>query len=696
MESNYTKQEWKDYDESKDFQTNVGEGGVATAEKMDHIEQGIYDANIPYTVGSVTTGAEASVVINPDKSIDFVIPSNGSTEKSFGVSTSAPIEGIISKDTVVGENPGFILGPDGTVYEVKGTDVDGNYIVEASHSIQIKGEKGDPGEQGPQGEKGETGEQGPAGQDGATGQSAYELWKAQPGNEDKTETDFLASLKGEKGDKGDPGEGGSDMGNYIGEAPSHPKSMSAEVTDNSTSKPVINVNFSPGATNSGCNYGGMAMLVKEGSVPESFDDAEIVAEVLEGTNTLSWPVSPKTPVEEETTMHFGVSIAPFSTNKAYNKLMKFSELVDVDIVPIRNVWKSYSIGASASETASICSSSFYPGCIIKQPDGFYYGFNGENKLAKMNADTFETTAIDDTTEWSFNTLNEFANTYIPEHFPEKAHSNLSGGADGGAYYVKGNYMYILGDLLGRTSDSSPATAILCIIKIDITTGSYEVFTSDDLNTHDEPGWVGSNGLRYMALPFAQGDDVFFLTRYYVDDAGDPSPFEYAVFKCGADNRLEKIEDYTLQEGIITNGFGSILLMNETEETVKYHITTGKNVSILTLDKNAKSVTMISDVVTASKIASADGDITLRDSEIKSIDGIDPSERYYFITCSTSANYYICYDSEKNSIYKIQGDISNSYGDKFMYIGCGENKLYATTYPDSYNTIDRIELRFEEE
>ena len=208
MESNYTKQEWKDYDESKDFQTNVGEGGVATAEKMDHIEQGIYDANIPYTVGSVTTGAEASVVINPDKSIDFVIPSNGSTEKSFGVSTSAPIEGIISKDTVVGENPGFILGPDGTVYEVKGTDVDGNYVVEASQSIQIKGEKGDPGEQGPQGEKGETGEQGPAGQDGAAGLSAYDIWKAQPGNESKSEEEFLASLKGEKGDQGEQGPQG--------------------------------------------------------------------------------------------------------------------------------------------------------------------------------------------------------------------------------------------------------------------------------------------------------------------------------------------------------------------------------------------------------------------------------------------------------------------------------------------------------
>ena len=54
------------------------------------------------------------------------------------------------------------------------------------------------------------------GPQGENGQSAYELWKSQSGNEekseegnaDKTETDFLNSLKGEKGDKGDTGEQG--------------------------------------------------------------------------------------------------------------------------------------------------------------------------------------------------------------------------------------------------------------------------------------------------------------------------------------------------------------------------------------------------------------------------------------------------------------------------------------------------------
>lgn len=49
---------------------------------------------------------------------------------------------------------------------------------------------------------------GPAGANGADGKSAFEIWKEQEGNANKTETDFLNSLKGEKGDKGDTGAQG--------------------------------------------------------------------------------------------------------------------------------------------------------------------------------------------------------------------------------------------------------------------------------------------------------------------------------------------------------------------------------------------------------------------------------------------------------------------------------------------------------
>lgn len=52
---------------------------------------------------------------------------------------------------------------------------------------------------------GPAGADGANGKDGADGKSAFEIWKEQEGNADKTETDFLNSLKGEKGDKGETG-----------------------------------------------------------------------------------------------------------------------------------------------------------------------------------------------------------------------------------------------------------------------------------------------------------------------------------------------------------------------------------------------------------------------------------------------------------------------------------------------------------
>ena len=93
------------------------------------------------------------------------------------------------------------------------------------------GEKGDPGEKGEQGIQGEQGEIGPEGKSayqnwldlgntgseidfieslqGEDGFSAYELWKLQDGNENKTITEFFESLKGEKGDPGKDGSGGA-------------------------------------------------------------------------------------------------------------------------------------------------------------------------------------------------------------------------------------------------------------------------------------------------------------------------------------------------------------------------------------------------------------------------------------------------------------------------------------------------------
>ena len=47
------------------------------------------------------------------------------------------------------------------------------------------------------------------GPQGENGQSAYELWKYKSGNEEKSEEEFLTSLKGEKGDTGAQGATGA-------------------------------------------------------------------------------------------------------------------------------------------------------------------------------------------------------------------------------------------------------------------------------------------------------------------------------------------------------------------------------------------------------------------------------------------------------------------------------------------------------
>lgn len=47
------------------------------------------------------------------------------------------------------------------------------------------------------------------GPQGENGQSAYELWKSKSGNEEKSEEEYLASLKGEKGDTGAQGATGA-------------------------------------------------------------------------------------------------------------------------------------------------------------------------------------------------------------------------------------------------------------------------------------------------------------------------------------------------------------------------------------------------------------------------------------------------------------------------------------------------------
>lgn len=92
---------------------------------------------------------------------------------------------------------GNVIGPQGeagkSAYEVWKAQPGNEGKTEVEYLTELKGEKGDQGEVGPTGE---------------TGKSAYEVWKAQPGNEGKTEEEFLEALKGAAGEAGPAGTDG--------------------------------------------------------------------------------------------------------------------------------------------------------------------------------------------------------------------------------------------------------------------------------------------------------------------------------------------------------------------------------------------------------------------------------------------------------------------------------------------------------
>ena len=72
-------------------------------------------------------------------------------------------------------------------------------LADTSETAFLKSLKGEKGEAGAQGDKGEKGEKGENGANGETGKSAYEIWKSldTAKRADKTEQDFIDSLKGE-------------------------------------------------------------------------------------------------------------------------------------------------------------------------------------------------------------------------------------------------------------------------------------------------------------------------------------------------------------------------------------------------------------------------------------------------------------------------------------------------------------------
>lgn len=197
MAEEYKVQEWNNYDEDLTPEENLKRGAIAEADKMRHIEEGIAEASKPYTVGKVTQaepGTPPQIIINEDKSIDFIIPKGEAGEQ--GIPGEPGVDGEDGRDIGITK---FYDSIDVMYSDVNNINVNDMVMIVAPHNEEDNGKVYIKHEDGTFKffKKFEGTKQGPKGDQGDQGESAYEIWLRQPGNAGKSETEFLKSLQGE-------------------------------------------------------------------------------------------------------------------------------------------------------------------------------------------------------------------------------------------------------------------------------------------------------------------------------------------------------------------------------------------------------------------------------------------------------------------------------------------------------------------
>lgn len=181
----YEKSYWQLHD--KNIPASQQPDAFITKEKLDKIEQGIYDSHQliqevnKLEIGEVTKGDEASASI-VDSKLNLVLPKGD--------------QGI--------------QGPKGET-----------------------GEKGERGPQGLPGPKGDQGDKGDPGEKGDTGLSAYEIWVSKPENNGKSEDDFLKEISGISEDKLDEEAAARDNGdkNTLEQAKAYTDQKVSQITN---------------------------------------------------------------------------------------------------------------------------------------------------------------------------------------------------------------------------------------------------------------------------------------------------------------------------------------------------------------------------------------------------------------------------------------------------------------------------------
>lgn len=166
----YKPQQWNNYDTDLSAEENLKRGAIAEADKMRHIEEGIQKASKPYSVGKVTEGEPGTfpqIIINEDKSIDFVIPKG--TPEERGPQVEPGVDGEDGRDFGISSIYDSI---DAMYADINNIQVNTMVIIinssneEDNGKVYIKKEDGtlqffkkfEGTKQGPKGDKGDYGE----------------------------------------------------------------------------------------------------------------------------------------------------------------------------------------------------------------------------------------------------------------------------------------------------------------------------------------------------------------------------------------------------------------------------------------------------------------------------------------------------------------------------------------------------------
>lgn len=207
MASRYTPNKWEIF--SHELPPEIQVNSYITKRRLDRMEQGIHDANIPLEVGSVKIGTDENYGLrieedttNNTRRIHLTFPPAG--------------KGDPGKDGESAYHTWISMGNIGTKQDFI------DYLKGIDGKDGKDGKDGIDGSQGPVGESayqswlalGNTGSmedflrslKGDKGETGETGLDNYELWKSIPGNENKSLIEYFESLKGEQGVQGPAGK----------------------------------------------------------------------------------------------------------------------------------------------------------------------------------------------------------------------------------------------------------------------------------------------------------------------------------------------------------------------------------------------------------------------------------------------------------------------------------------------------------